>query len=382
MEYAIIILRRSESYPPVLAVSRRQTASQTHSTMVLRGMDLGRWRLVGEAVGIGVRGAWSACLHHPQRQLLARSLCAHCSHLGLALRDTQSQEHIALYATLINHLYHHRHHQAHVDHYQPIVAGRFQSSLITTMGNDGGSIPKRRELVKNAARLPTVSELKATILETLGHAWSHCALSDDPLDKDAVIASDYRGKLYNYEAILNGLMNPPEEKTESTSEIRSLRDIVKLRFHKTGDKWTCPISMKELGPATKSVYLVPCGHVFADVAITEIQEKSCPECSEAFEKENVVAILPTTESEIQRLQTRMEDLRSKGLTHALKKDKSEKKKKRKTEEGDDVKNKKTKTEDTSRVKDINNPLAASLTARVMAEQEERNKQRKLAATKA
>ena len=249
------------------------------------------------------------------------------------------------------------------------------------MGNDGGSIPKRRELVKNAARVPTVSELKATILETLGHAWSHCALSDDSLDKDAVVASDYRGRLYNYEAILNSLMNP-EEKTESTSEVRSLRDIVKLRFHKTGDKWTCPISMKELGPATKSVYLVPCGHVFAEIAITEIQDTSCPECNEAFEKSNVVSILPTTESEIQRLQTRMEDLRNRGLTHALKKDKSEKKKKRKADEGDDAKNKKTKRDDTSRIKDINNPLAASLTARVMAEQEERNKQRKLAATKA
>lgn len=250
------------------------------------------------------------------------------------------------------------------------------------MGNDGGSIPKRHELVKNAARAPTVSELKATILETLGHAWSHCAISDEPLDKDAV-ASDFRGKLYNYESVLNSLMSPDSGDSENKApEIRSLRDIAKLKFHKSGNKWTCPISMKELGPATKSVYLVPCGHVFAEIAITEIQDKACPECSEPYEQSNVVTILPTTEPEIQRLQTRMEVLRAKGLTHTLKKDKSEKKKKRKVDDTEvsgskkteDSGSKKAKT-DTSRTKDINNAIAASLTAKVMAEQEERHKQR-------
>ncbi|KAM5346188.1 hypothetical protein ACJ41O_009193 [Fusarium nematophilum] len=256
------------------------------------------------------------------------------------------------------------------------------------MGNDGGSIPKRRELVKNAARAKTVSELKATALESLAHAWAHCALSGDPLDIDTVV-SDWRGRLYNYEAILKGLMpsDEPADVTPASLGIKSLRDVAKLKVSKNGDKWVCPISMKELGPAVKSVYLVPCGHVFAEVAMKEIQEKACPECGDEFSQDNVIAVLATSEADVSRLEKRIEDLRGQGLTHTLKKDKSEKKKKRK---GDDVKEEdkaangtsreegkpKKKTED-ARISGINNSFAASLTAKVLAEQDERNKRRKL-----
>ncbi|KAL6852271.1 Replication termination factor 2 [Amphichorda felina] len=267
------------------------------------------------------------------------------------------------------------------------------------MGNDGGSIPKRRELVKDAARAPTISELKATALESLSHAWSHCALNGEPIDLASVV-SDWRGRLYNYESILKGLMpsDEPADITPATMGIRSLRDVAKLKFSKAGDKWACPISMKEMGPSTKAVYLVPCGHVFAEVAIKEIQEKTCPECGEAFSKENIVPILPTTEKEIERLQKRMDDLRTAGLTHTLKKDKSEKKKKRKAddareENGEGEKSKRKTSGDTngvdgskkngdSRISGINNPLAASLTAKVLAEQDEMNKRRKLASASA
>ncbi|KAF7561609.1 hypothetical protein G7046_g2509 [Stylonectria norvegica] len=252
------------------------------------------------------------------------------------------------------------------------------------MGNDGGSIPKRRELVKNAARNPTVSELKATALESLAHAWAHCALSGAPLDLDTVV-SDWRGRLYNYEAILNGLMpsDEPAEVTPSSLGIKSLRDVTKLKVSKTGDGLECPISMKELGPSVKAVYLVPCGHVFAEAAMTEIQAKSCPECGEDFSPENIITILPIAELDVQRLEKRIATLKEQGLTHTLKKDKAEKKKKRK---GDDLakvdttqeaKKAAKKTED-SRISGINNSFAATLTARVLAEQDERNKRRKLA----
>jgi hypothetical protein len=260
------------------------------------------------------------------------------------------------------------------------------------MGNDGGSIPKRRELVKDAARAPTISELKATVLESQGHAWAHCALSGDRLDADTLV-SDWRGRLYNYESVLKGLMpadGPSPDVTPASMGIKSLRDVARLKVSKEGKKWVCPLSMKELGPATKSVYLVPCGHVFADIAMKEVQEEMCPECSEAFEKENIVAILPTSEADIQRLEKRLESLRSRGLSHSLKKDKSEKKKKRK---GDDLdkadtsasqktsksQNGSKKDVADSRVSGINNEFAASLTAKVLAEQDERNKRRKLQA---
>ncbi|KAG5980719.1 hypothetical protein E4U55_003720 [Claviceps digitariae] len=254
------------------------------------------------------------------------------------------------------------------------------------MGNDGGSIPKRSELVKNAARTPTVSELKATALESLIHAWTHCALSGSSLEMETAV-SDWRGRLFNYEAILNGLM-PTDESAEETTPasfgIKSLKDVVRVKFSKSGGKWACPISMKEMGPSTKAIYLVPCGHAFAEIAITEIQENSCPECGEKFDKENAIPILAATENDVQRLGKRLQTLREKGLTHSLKKDKSERKNKKKRKEcdmaesDDKAKTVHTKTGVDSRISGINNPMAASLTAKVLAEQDEMKKRRKVA----
>ncbi|KAK4449557.1 Rtf2 RING-finger-domain-containing protein [Podospora aff. communis PSN243] len=275
------------------------------------------------------------------------------------------------------------------------------------MGNDGGSIPKRRELVKNAARNPTVSELKATAHESLAHAWSHDPLTTEPLDLENIV-SDWRGRLYNYESILKALL-PSDDKADdaeltppngespevrfSSTGIKSLRDVVKLKFKryappgaKGNDIWACPVSLKELGPSTRSVYIVPCGHVFAEAAIKQIDEKVCPECSEAFEASDVIPVLPTEKADIEKLTARLDALKAKGLAHSLKKDKSASKKKRKAEgEAGDKEAKKEKgdagpkQDSSSRLKNINNPMTATLTAKVLAEQDEKNKRRRLAA---
>jgi len=277
------------------------------------------------------------------------------------------------------------------------------------MGNDGGSIPKRRELVKNATRNPTVSELKATALESLAHAWSHDPLTTDPLDLENIV-SDWKGRLYNYESILKALLPSDDNSNEaspapvngespefrfSSTGIKSLRDVVKLKFNrytppgaKVNDIWACPVSLKELGPSTKSVYLVPCGHVFAEASIKQIDEKACPECSEAFEARDIIPILPAEKADVEKLTARLDDLKAKGLTHSLKKDKSASKKKRKAgpqevDDGTAVAGKKEARKDRDVVgppkPSINNAMTASLTAKVMAEQKEQNKRRKLAA---
>lgn len=308
----------------------------------------------------------------------------------------------------------------------PPIAYRTARSIFPylVMGNDGGSIPTRRELVKSAARAPTLSEMKATALEALTHAWSHDPLTSEPLDMENVV-SDWRGRLYNYETILKSLMPsdsdekdsapPPslvntangewQELTFDSTGIKSLRDVIKLKFkryepagEKGKDIWACPMTLKELGPATKAVYLVPCGHVFSEVGIKTIQEEACPECSEPFKAENVVPILPTEKTEVQRLTKRMDSLRESGLSHSLKKDKSQGKRKKRKAEGaledsksgeNDGKAKKSKQEPSktaksdapSRASGINNPMTASLTAKVLAEQEQANKRRRLAAAR-
>ncbi|RYP83084.1 hypothetical protein DL769_001469 [Monosporascus sp. CRB-8-3] len=302
------------------------------------------------------------------------------------------------------------------------------------MGNDGGSIPKRRELVKEAARLPSASELKATALESLTHAWTTCPLSSEAMAAPTSTASDWRGRLYSYEAVLQCLAPStdalPETQVDEFARtgIRGLRDVVRLRFCVRKDEAgrefrACPVSMKELGAATRAVYVVPCGHVFAEVAMREtiasgvgtgtsereetkdkekvgekdgndtVGKQLCPECSEPFQERDVIPILSTDEAEVERLARRMDELRALGLTHSLKKDNKSGggKKKRKAgeaakdkEEGangeasgrkaDKEKNSKDKNDISSR---INNTMTASLTAKVLAEQEERNKRRKM-----
>ncbi|KAI0855731.1 Rtf2 RING-finger-domain-containing protein [Xylaria cubensis] len=283
------------------------------------------------------------------------------------------------------------------------------------MGNDGGSIPKRRELVKEAARLPTTSELKATALESLAHAWTTCPISSEPLDPNNTVV-DYRGRLYNYETVLRCLLPSDaddaaaaedDKETQSSQEavefarsgIRSLKDVVKLKFSlRRGDGVRiCPLALKELGPGAHAVYIVPCGHVFTEIVMRELNAaderrdvSSCTQCGEDFAVRDMVPILPENEAEVEKCNKRMEELRALGLTHNLKKDKSNGKKKRKAaaEEADNGtngdNNKATSEKKRKRDRDdissrINNSMTATLTAKVLAEQDERNRQRKLAA---
>ena len=198
------------------------------------------------------------------------------------------------------------------------------------MGNDGGSIPKRRELVKEAARNPTTSQLKETTKEQLAHRWSTCPLSHRPLTSP--IVSDCDGNLYNKDAIIHYLLPTNDDKSEADNflqgRIKSLRDIVEVRFELDpsgkGEKWICPISLKPLGPALKAVYLVPCGHAFSLEATKEMPEDDCAVCGSGEEKQtrepkDVVPILPMTEEEREVCAKRIGALKDQGLSHSLKK---------------------------------------------------------------
>ena len=225
------------------------------------------------------------------------------------------------------------------------------------MGNDGGSIPTRRELVKEAARNPTTTELKATQTESQSHNWSHDPLTRKPLQKPVV--SDSNGKLYNKDSILEFLISGSVSNGVSAEEaekvtlgaIKSLKDVVEVKFEieteaKDGsaEVWKCPITAAKLGPGSKAVYLVPCGHAFSGIAIKEVlaaatttaseEAEMCIVCDESFAPNDVIPILPIREEDIARLQLRSKRLREMGLTHSLKKaakEKKDKKRKKKSE---------------------------------------------------
>lgn len=109
------------------------------------------------------------------------------------------------------------------------------------------------------------------------------------------------GNLYNKDAVLRfllpgeggeGISSKPDCEEILCGRIKSLRDVVELKFevdtelaeHPSGrahapperrEGWICPITAKPLGPNVKSVYLVPCGHVFAEEAIRQLKGDHC-----------------------------------------------------------------------------------------------------------
>ncbi|KAI4256189.1 MAG: hypothetical protein LQ352_002194 [Teloschistes flavicans] len=275
------------------------------------------------------------------------------------------------------------------------------------MGNDGGSIPTRRELVKEAAKDPSTTQVKETQTEKLQYYWAHCALSQKPLSLPVV--SDSTGNLYNKDAILEHLIgtnkNGPEDNVASNEQtsgtIRSLRDIVEVGFKveeedrgiatkSTELRLVCPVSGKTLGPGVKAVYLVPCGHAFAESAVKEMAGDQCLECNASYSPDNVIPILPASTADKDRLRERASRLQSTGLAHSLKKVPGSGKKRKKdkalkeeeaantTEQtaGPHVPSPKTAPSVSSNA--IRNEGTASLAAKVLAEQEGRNKRRKIA----
>ena len=266
--------------------------------------------------------------------------------------------------------------------------------------------------------------------------WTTCPLSHQPLKEPVV--SDLSGKLYNKDAILEFLL-PAGDGTPGLSKsdneevlegrVRSLRDVVEVKFQleeedgvdksgkasPEGPKWVCPITNKTLGPGVKAVYLVPCGHAFLESAIREVSGENCLQvsgplyaidssanmlqCNEPFTADNVITILPSSVAEQERLVSRAQKLKDQGLTHSLKKAPGSGKKRKKNGDGpaerldhaDELL--KTLKETISANGSmpgsgtstpggvIKHAATASLTAKVLAEQQEKNKRRKLAENK-
>jgi hypothetical protein len=190
--------------------------------------------------------------------------------------------------------------------------------------------------------------------------------------------------------------------------VKGLRDVVELKFeidteqgqhpsakHDKREGWICPVTAKQLGPNVKAVYLVPCGHVFSEEAIRQLKDDKCLQCNESYTEENVISILPAKEDDKQLLLARVQKLAEQGLTHSLKKAPGSKKRKKGANgdsaetEGAAGKSKSSSSEKaaTSRSNTstptpgasngIKNASTATLTARILEEENEKKKRRKM-----
>lgn len=210
------------------------------------------------------------------------------------------------------------------------------------MGNDGGSIPKRRELVKEAARDRTTAEVKESRLVAQEYYWTTDPISQQPLREP--IVSDCSGKLYNKDTVLEFLvegLRKEDAETATQGAIKTLKDVVEVKFQ-TADgaagSWRCPVTNDPLGPGSRAVYLIPCGHAFCESGVKEVSGERCVTCDTEYVANDVIPIIPTIETDIARLKLRMNTLQEKGLTHSLKKASGGGKKRKKRDEAIDLSN--------------------------------------------
>ena len=103
------------------------------------------------------------------------------------------------------------------------------------MGNDGGSIPTRRELVKEPTRTKTTSEVKSASTASSEYHWTYCPLSKRHLAPP--ILSDALGRLFNKDAVIEWLITPEVfgdgEEVMKSAGVKGLKDLVEVKFEES-----------------------------------------------------------------------------------------------------------------------------------------------------
>lgn len=165
------------------------------------------------------------------------------------------------------------------------------------MGCDGGTIPKRNDLVKQK-RKPQEKDKEAA----LNNLWRYCSLSQEPL-REPIVTCAF-GHLYNKITVIEQLLN----KTIN-GHIKHLRDVRELKLNKNPEylksgaiekqgafideivaKYICPITRLEMNGKSRFVALWSCGCVFSEKALKEINDYRCPCCCKVYSLEEIVVL--------------------------------------------------------------------------------------------
>ncbi|KAG6334913.1 hypothetical protein ID866_4174 [Astraeus odoratus] len=210
------------------------------------------------------------------------------------------------------------------------------------MGNDGGSIPDRRDLVKSRPKAEQAD--KANQIRAL---WLFCALSKRPLQEPVVSCA--LGKLYNKDALIEYLLDRSAygDGEEICGHIRSLKDVKTLKLTPRSPplppdsdtaKFVCPLNLKEMNGAYPFCYLSSCGCVFSQAGLRSVigatppskdslsgedadagagagvvdkdQLDVCPQCATKFSRSSDVLAINPSKDEEERMRIVMDARRS------------------------------------------------------------------------
>ncbi|XP_055640177.1 replication termination factor 2 [Toxorhynchites rutilus septentrionalis] len=175
------------------------------------------------------------------------------------------------------------------------------------MGCDGGTIPRRDELV----RLKKKPEQKDKDAERQ-FRWKHCSLTQEKLQRPIVMCG--LGRLYSKQNIIEHLLEK-DKMPESCAHIKSLKDIKDLNltanpaYEQANDdrsaQFICSLIGLEMSGQFRFVALWTCGCVFAERALKEIKDKICSVCQKAFSEQDVV-VLNGSDDDVDLMRTRLE----------------------------------------------------------------------------
>jgi len=187
------------------------------------------------------------------------------------------------------------------------------------MGCDGGSIPRREELVQLKKNPEKADEKELERIK-----WTSCTLSKEPL-RTPIVACEL-GFLYNKEAVLKHLID--KSIPETFSHIKSLKDLVHVNFKENTDfkalgekqntsvfdlaedsPFVCPITGLLVGSNHKFSVLKTCGCVFSDRALRECPSEACLMCNKPFTPQDVLILNPD-EEELKVLKQKLKERKS------------------------------------------------------------------------
>ncbi|KAL3997854.1 Rtf2 RING-finger family protein [Acanthocheilonema viteae] len=171
------------------------------------------------------------------------------------------------------------------------------------MGADGGTIPKRCELVKKKKKKEKLDRNVANATR-----WRLCRLSQEALKRPIVACR--LGNLYNKEEVLNAILSKKIGECEVAKHIKGLKDIKELKltdnkeYKESGaDKgdiykdhniapFCCPVTgilMNGNHPFTVNWL---CGCVISEKAIEEVKSDVCHGCGGPFSKDDLILLNP------------------------------------------------------------------------------------------
>ncbi|KAJ2627172.1 Replication termination factor 2 [Coemansia sp. RSA 1290] len=190
------------------------------------------------------------------------------------------------------------------------------------MGNDGGSIPRRNEMVREKKKGEQAD--RKTQLATMNY---FCALSKQPLHEPVV--ADGMGRLFNREAVLEYLLDPKAfgDGTRICGHIKSIKDVKTLNlrpnpeFSKSDSKksamltydeqpsapFICPITRKEMNGNIPFEFIWSCGCVVSAQARKEMPDSAqCLVCSAPFSANDIIPVNSLDPDVLESLRLQME----------------------------------------------------------------------------